>query len=87
MPDLIAQIRAARAVLRAEEGRTHDAAVELRNCKDREKRAKLELDALLDELETGRSRYPLLEDAREAAGPPSPAADDGRGKRGKEAGR
>ena len=57
--NLIEEIRSARCVLRTEENRTHEAAIELRNCKEREKRAKGELDALLDELETGQSRYPL----------------------------
>jgi hypothetical protein len=57
--DLIAEIRSARARLRSEENRTHDAAIELQNCKRREKQAKGELDALLDELESGQSRYPL----------------------------
>jgi len=57
--DLISEIRAARALLRDEENRTHEAAIELRNCKDREKKAKVELDRLLDELETGVSRYTL----------------------------
>ena len=59
MSDLFAEIRTARQTLRCEENRTHEAAIELRNCKDREKKAKKELDALLDELETGQSRYTL----------------------------
>jgi len=57
--DLIAEIRTARALLRDEEVRTHGAAIELQNCRQREKKAKVELDRLLDELETGESRYTL----------------------------
>ena len=59
MSNLIDEIRTARALLRTEENRTHEAAIELRNCKDRERKARTELDRLLDELETGQSRYTL----------------------------
>ncbi len=66
---LIAQIRAARQLLRQEEERTHDAAVELQNCRKREKSARGELDALLDTLEKGvDSRYPLFPEQPQANG-------------------
>lgn len=80
MPSLIDEIRTARALLRDEENRTTKAAIELRNCRDREKKAKVELDRLLDELETGESRYTLpgfdrLEVAPENAGGTPPAGN------------
>ena len=53
MSDLIGEIRSARQLLREEESRTHDAAIELQNCKQRERKARGELDALLDALEGG----------------------------------
>ena len=56
MSSLIDEIRTAR--LASEEARTHEAAIELRNCKDREQMARTGLTAL-DELETGESRYTL----------------------------
>lgn len=59
--DLIAEIRSARQILRQEEERTHDAAIELQNSRKREKLARAELDALLDVLEKGADpRYPLF---------------------------
>lgn len=62
--DLIAEIKTARQLLREEENRTHEAAIELRNCKDRERKARNELDALLDALESGQDgRYPLFPEA------------------------
>ncbi len=90
MSDLIADIRAARAFLRAEEERTTSAAIELRNCKDRERKARGELDALLDALESGVDpRYPLFPEQPPADGngqASAPTAIDaaplrGRGKR------
>jgi hypothetical protein len=88
--DLIAEIRAARALLRQEEERTHDAAIELQNCKSRERKARGELDALLDALESGAdSRYPLDLEAPADNGlatPPTTEAStaplQGRGKKG-----
>ena len=62
MSDLIGEIRSARQLLREEESRTHDAAIELQNCKQRERKARGELDALLDALEGG-ERCPLLPEA------------------------
>lgn len=51
--DLITEIKTARQLLREEEERTHDAAIELQNCKSRERKARGELDAILDALESG----------------------------------
>jgi hypothetical protein len=60
MPDdLIGEIKTARQLLREEENRTHDAAIELQNCKQRERKARQALDELLDALEGG-ERYPLF---------------------------
>ncbi len=74
--ELITQIRAARQLLRQEEERTHDAAVELQNCRKREKSARGELDALLDTLEKGVDpRYPLFPEQPQANGQ---AAGNGR---------
>ena len=68
--DLISEIRAARALLRSEEERTHEAALMLQNCKQRERKARNELDALLDALESGQdARYPLF--VEEPPEPPS----------------
>ncbi len=59
--ELIADIKAARQILRQEQERTHDAAVELQSCRKREKTALAELEALLDALESGVDpRYPLF---------------------------
>jgi hypothetical protein len=71
---LLAALRSARALLREEENRTHEAAIELRNCKEREKKAKVELDRLLDELETGESKQPQPGADRPAAANPAPTA-------------
>lgn len=71
--EVLAAIRSARALLREEENRTHQAGIELRNCKEREKKAKLELDRLLDELETGESKQPQP-GADGAAPNPAPSA-------------
>ena len=57
--DLISEIRAARESLRRLESETSEAGYKLRMCKEREKQGRKELDTLLDELETGESRYPL----------------------------
>ena len=75
---LLAALRSARARLREEENRTHQAGIELRNCKEREKKAKVELDRLLDELESGESKQPQPgPDQPEAADPAHAAqADD-----------
>jgi len=80
---VLAAIRSARARLREEENRTHEAAIELRNCKEREKKAKVELDRLLDELETGVPTQPQPGlDRPEAADPtPSAAEADDNGQR------
>jgi hypothetical protein len=79
MPDdLIAEIKTARQLLRAEESRTHDAAIELQNCKQRERKARQELDSLLDALEQGSdSRYPLFTEAACGNGISTPTAAAG----------
>ena len=59
MSNLIDEIRAAREALRRQEAETSESASRLRLCKDRERKARKGLDALLDELETGQSLYPL----------------------------
>ncbi len=59
MSNLIDEIRAAREALRRLESETSEAGYKLRMCKEREKIGRRELDTLLDELETGQSRYPL----------------------------
>jgi hypothetical protein len=77
---LLAALRAARALLREEENRTHQAGIELRNCKEREKKAKVELDRLLDELESGQSTQPQPGPERPEAADPAPtdqAEDNG----------
>ncbi len=73
MSMLIDEIKTARRLLRDEESRTHEAAIELQNCNRREKKAKAELDVLLDELETGRSPYPLFEPKADGNGEPAAA--------------
>lgn len=60
MSNLIDEIRAAREELRRQEAETSEAGHTLSMCKERQRRARKELDKLLDELETGVSRYPLL---------------------------
>jgi hypothetical protein len=57
--DLINEIRRAREALRFHENKTSEAGFTLRMCKEQEKKARGELDLLLDELETGQSRYTL----------------------------
>ena len=59
MSNLIDEIRAAREAFRRLESETSEAGYKLRMCKERLKNGRKELDALLDELETGQSRYPL----------------------------
>jgi hypothetical protein len=59
MSDLIDEIRAARQVLRQRDVEASDAGFTLRACKEQQKKARAELDKLLDELETGQSRYSL----------------------------
>jgi hypothetical protein len=59
MSDLIDEIRAARHVLRQRDDEASNAGFTLRACKEQQKKAQAELDKLLDELETGQSRYPL----------------------------
>ena len=72
MSNLIDEIRTARQTLRSEENRTTEAAIELRNCKERERQARAELDALLDALEAGRdTRYPLFPAEVSGNGEPS----------------
>ena len=52
------------AELRRTEDETTEAAVRLRTCKEVERKARQELDALLDALESGQdSRYPLFPEA------------------------
>jgi hypothetical protein len=69
MSDLIQDIRTARAVLRAAEDTTTSTAIELQQCKKREKAARAELDALLDALESGEDeRYPLFSPENNAKG-------------------
>jgi hypothetical protein len=60
MSNLIDEIRSAREELRRQEAETSEAGHTLAVCKDRQRKARKELDKLLDELETGVSRYPLL---------------------------
>jgi len=60
MSNLIDEIRAAREELRRQEAETSEAGHTLAMCKERQRKARKELDKLLDELETGVSRYPLL---------------------------
>jgi len=60
MSNLIDEIRAAREELRRQEAETSEAGYTLSMCKERQRKARKELDKLLDELETGVSRYPLL---------------------------
>jgi hypothetical protein len=57
--DLIAEIRRAREAVRYQEAKTSEAGFTLRMAKEQEKKARAELDQLLDELETGESRYTL----------------------------
>ena len=57
--DLISEIRRARENLRHQEAKAAEAGFTLRMCKEAEKKARAELDQLLDELETGQSRYTL----------------------------
>jgi hypothetical protein len=57
--DLIQEIRRAREALRHQENKTSEAGFTLRMAKEQEKKARAELDQLLDELETGESRYTL----------------------------
>ena len=57
--DLIQEIRRARENLRHLEAQAAEAGFNLRMAKEREKKARGELDQLLDELETGESRYTL----------------------------
>jgi len=59
MSNLIDEIRAAREELRRQEAETSEAGHTLSMCKERQRKARKELDKLLDELETGVSRYPL----------------------------
>ena len=56
---IIDEIRRAREALRHEENRAAEAGFNLRMAREREKKARAELDQLLDELETGQSRYTL----------------------------
>jgi hypothetical protein len=57
--DLIQEIRRARENLRHKEAQASEAGFTLRMARESEKKARAELDQLLDELETGQSRYTL----------------------------
>jgi len=76
MSNLIDEIRAAREELRRQETETSEAGYTLSMCKQRQNKARKELDKLLDELETGVSRYPLLGFDRLVLGA-EPAAGNG----------
>ena len=69
MSNLIDEIRVAHAELRRTEDETTEAAVRLRTCKEVERKARQELDALLDALENNGvdGRYPLFPEAEPAA--------------------
>ena len=57
--DLISEIRRARENLRYRQREASEAGFTLKMCRSAEKKAAAELDTLLDELETGQSRYML----------------------------
>jgi hypothetical protein len=61
MSNLIDDIRRAREELRKRELEASQAGYTLKMCRDTAGKARAALDELLDELETGRSRYPIFE--------------------------
>lgn len=59
--DLIEDISEANATLRQIEEETSEAGFRLQDCKRRLRQARAELDCLITELATNKSRYPLFE--------------------------
>jgi hypothetical protein len=64
MNDLIDEIRQIRQELRRRKDETSSASHILKTCKQEEKKTLVRLEKLLDELQDGRSHYPLLEQLR-----------------------
>jgi hypothetical protein len=64
MSNLIDEIREARKVLRQREAEASDAGYVLKMAKATRDKAQAALDELLDELESGQSKYPLYERLR-----------------------